>query len=271
MRSLSDTGLFGRPPAAPDAPDVPEVPEVPDVPPIPGAPGAGAGASRSKLEKARLRVVSGGDGEKVLPFTFNPTEYTVAKSATWNRPTARGARSSSRPEFAGANPQTVQMEIFFDAWEQESGDVTVLVQRLLDWTNPTGSSVNLQRPNPPELVFEWGSNSTLTGFKGFLKSVSAKYTMFRGDGIAVRATANITLEEVPPPNPTGNPTSGSLPGMRTHVLRDGDSLQSIAHAEYGKAGLWRGIAAFNAIDDPLRLAPGTTILVPAVAEAARLS
>ncbi len=236
-----------------------------------GAGAAPSPAGRAKLEKARLRVVSGGDGPKELPFTFNPTEYTVAKSATWTRPTAAAARSATRPEFGGANPQTVQMEIFFDAWEQATGDVTKQVQLLLDWTKPTGSSVNRERPNPPVLAFEWGSNSTLTGFKGFLKSVSAKYTMFRGDGVAVRATANITLEEIPPPRPGTNPTSGSLPGMRTHVLREGDSLQSIAHAEYGKPALWRGIAAFNGIDDPLRVAPGATILVPAAAEAARLS
>ena len=237
--------------------------------------GAGAGspspAGRGKLEKARLRVVSGGDGPKELKFSFNPTEYTVAKSATWTRPTTRGARSSTKPEFAGANPQTVQMEVFFDAWEKETGDVTRDVQTLLDWTKPTGSSVNKQQANPPVLAFEWGANSTLTGFEGFLKSGSAKYTMFRGDGTAVRASATISLEEVPKERKGGNPTSGSLPGMRTHVLREGDSLQSIAHAEYGRAGLWRGIAAFNSIDDPLRIAPGTTILVPAVAEAARLS
>lgn len=270
MINLTGGGAFGSPPAIPDVPDVPDVPDIPALPSFLGG-GSSGGASRAKLEKARLRVVSGGDGPKELKFSFNPTEYTVAKSATWNRPTTRGARSSTQPEFAGANPQTVRMEIFFDAWEMESGDVTADVKTLLDWTKPTGSSVNRQQANPPVLAFEWGRNSTLTGFQGFLKSVSAKYTMFRGDGTAVRASATISLEEVPTDPQGTNPTSGSLPGMRTHVLRDGDSLQSIAHAEYGRASLWRGIASFNGIDDPLRVAPGTTILVPAVAEAARLS
>ena len=28
---------------------------------------------------------------KELRFSFNPSEYTVAKTATWNRPTTKGA------------------------------------------------------------------------------------------------------------------------------------------------------------------------------------
>ena len=40
--------------------------------------------------------------------------------------------------------------------------------------------------------------------------------------------------------------------MRTVVA--GDTLASIAYAEYGDPTMWRPLAAFNGIDDPLRLA-----------------
>lgn len=225
----------------------------------------------AKLEKARLRVVSGGaGGPPELRFAFNPTEYTVAKSGTWTRPPTKGARSASTPEYHGGNPMTLQLEIFFDAWEDAAGDVTRPVKTLLEWTIPTESAHNRGPANPPLLTLEWGRNSTLTGFRGFLKSVSAKYTMFRGDGTPVRATATINLEEVPLEKSGTNPTSGSLPGMRSHVMRDGDSLQSLAYSEYGNAALWRAVAAFNGIDDPLRVQPGSRVLLPNPAEAARL-
>jgi nucleoid-associated protein YgaU len=48
-------------------------------------------------------------------------------------------------------------------------------------------------------------------------------------------------------------------------------LQSIAYDEYRDPQLWRGIAATNNIDDPLRLRAGTSLLLPPADEAAELS
>ena len=52
------------------------------------------------------------------------------------------------------------------------------------------------------------------------------------------------------------------------MISEGDTLQSIATSEYGNPNLWRGLATFNDIDDPLRLKLGTRILVPTREEAA---
>ncbi len=220
--------------------------------------------------KARLRVVQGQVTPNELKFSFNPSEYTIAKSSQWSRPTTSGAKSSAKPQFQGANPQTLQMEIFFDEFET-GRQVASKVKTLLDWIKPTPASVQKKKPEPPILEFGWGENGALSGFRCYLKSVSAKYTMFRPDGTPTRATANITLEEVPIDPKKTNPTSGAIHGRRTHVVHEGDSLASVAYAEYGDAALWRGLAAFNEIDDPLRLAPGTRILVPTAAEALRLA
>ena len=94
--------------------------------------------------------------------------------------------------------------------------------------------------------------------------------MFRPDGTPIRATASITLKEIPVDTPGQNPTSGSLNSRRSHVLGDGDSLQSVAYREYGNPALWRSLALFNGIDDPLRLVAGSSILIPSAGEAARL-
>ena len=68
-----------------------------------------------------------------------------------------------------------------------------------------------------------------------------------------------------------NPTSGSEAGLRVHVLSEGETLHSVAWAEYGQARFWRALARFNEIDDPMRLALGTRLLLPSPREAARLS
>jgi nucleoid-associated protein YgaU len=210
------------------------------------------------------------DGSAELKFRFNPKEYSIQKSATWSRPTNKSAKSSTKPEFGGVQPQSVSMELFFDDWEQSDANLLDDIKTLIGWLKPTADSINKKKPQPQILKFQWGSNQSLSEFKGFLKSVSVKYTMFKSDGKPVRATANIALEEVPDePKPT-NPTSGSPAGRRTYVLAAGDSLHSVAYAEYGDPTLWRALAIFNRIDDPLRVGPGVRLLLPSPDEATGL-
>jgi hypothetical protein len=223
------------------------------------------------LPKASLAVVDGVGVPPFLLFRYNPTEYTVTKSARWNRPPTRAAESSTPPEFTGSNPTVIGMEIFFDAFEEPAGDVSREVDTLLTWTRPTPVSIARGLAQPPLLRFVWGMNPVLQGFQGYLKSVQARYTMFRRDGTPIRATATISLEEVTPEVLGQNPTSGAREGRRAHVLAEGESLHSIAYREYGKAALWRGLAAFNDLDDPMRIPPGTELLIPTTAEALRLS
>jgi hypothetical protein len=223
------------------------------------------------LPKASLTVVEGATPKRFLDFSYNPTEYSVSKSARWNRPPTRGAESATAPEFTGTDPMSISMEIFFDAFEEAAGDVSGDIDTLLSWTRPTDASRTKGLAQPPLLRFVWGTSPVLQSFQGFLKTVTARHTMFRFDGTPVRATATITLEEVTPETPAQNPTSGALEGRRGHVVVEGETLQSIAYDEYGRPGLWRGLAVFNDIDDPLRVAPGSELLLPTTAEATRLS
>jgi nucleoid-associated protein YgaU len=224
-----------------------------------------------QLERASLRVDDGDPQTTELRFMYNPAELSTSKSSTWSRPQARGATSTARPEFQGANPQSVSMEIWFDAWDDPSVDVTARVKTLFEWTRPTQSSIDRQTPRPPVLRFEWGTSTVLADFRGYLKSVQAKYVLFKPDGSPIRASCSLSLEEVPEEPAGQNPTSGSLESRRSRRLDEGESFASVAYREYGDPNLWRGIAAFNGIDDPLRVAPGTRILVPSIGEARRLA
>jgi hypothetical protein len=222
------------------------------------------------MSNTKASLVETDGQKKELKFRFNPKEYSIQKAATWNRPTNKSAKHSTKPEFGGVGPQSVSMELFFDDWENPDANLVEDINTLLGWLKPTGDSINKKKPQPQILELHWGSNGSLAGFKGFLKSVSVKYTMFKPDGKPVRATANIALEEVPVDPEGTNPTSGSLAGRRTYTVAAGDSLQSVAYAEYGDPGLWRALANFNAIDDPLRVAPGVRLLLPSADEAAAM-
>jgi LysM repeat protein len=215
--------------------------------------------SQGKAEKGSLYVV-GKRGDH-LKFLFNPTSYSVSKSAKWSRPVAKGAKRTAHPEFAGIDPASVQMELLFDSWESSDKGVAQHVDKLLSWLKATPESLDNDKPQPPVLAFTWGGNKALDWFQGYLKSVNVKYTMFRDNGTPTRATATVNLEELPHDPKGQNPTSGSLAAHRTHVVTAGDSLHSIAQHEYGDSALWRGLAELNGIDDPLRLSAGTTLLM----------
>lgn len=214
-------------------------------------------------------VIALKDRSKSLKCAFNPREYTISKSGSWHKTPAKGAKKAPKPEFVGANPASMSMELFFDGWEN-GNDVSKSIKTLLDWTGPTQKSLEVGKPNPPTVVFHWGD--TTASFEAYLKQVSAKYTMFSPQGVPIRATVNVSFEEVPSdPPPKTNPSSGGGPGNRSHMVTGADTLHSIAWSEYADASLWRGLAAVNGIEDPARIAAGTSLLIPPADVAAELS
>jgi hypothetical protein len=150
------------------------------------------------------------------------------------------------------------LEMFLDASDQSSGDVSKDVQKLFDACAPTAASDSKNKPLPPLVRFGWDK----VYFNGYMESVNAKYTLFRQDGKPIRALCSITLKEFPKDQAKQNPTSGSERAQRSVQVVAGDTLAGIAWREYGDPTRWRVIAEANGIDDPLRLRPATRLLVP---------
>jgi nucleoid-associated protein YgaU len=212
--------------------------------PKPGATGKEAlGAERSKVA-----------------FQFNPKELTLSKSAKWERKPARGASTAGPVEFRGAEPSKISLEMFFDETGKLDGSVVKAVETLLTCCVPTEETRGKKRALPPLVVFHWGP---IVGFPAFITQVSAKYTLFASDGTPLRATCTVSLEELAGDLSGQNPTSGALSARRHHTVVAGDSLASLAYREYGDPEMWRALAEYNGIDDPLRLRPATDLLLPA--------
>jgi nucleoid-associated protein YgaU len=130
-----------------------------------------------------------------------------------------------------------------------------------------GGAGNKNSGRPPTVEFGWGN---LITFKAVCDSLQIQYTLFKPDGTPIRANAKLQLTQVGnvTAKPSGgstkrqNPTTTGVGGLRTHVVRDGDSLQSIAYAAYGDATHWRAIAEANGVDDPTRLRRGALLTIP---------
>ncbi len=212
----------------------------------------------ARTETPKLSDVKSGRVKEVV-LTFNPKEISISKGATWNREPQVGAVSAAMAQFRGSQPATLNLEILLDASEQSNPDVTEKAEALLDAVKPLKQTLDSE-PSPPWVVFGWGK---FVSFVAVVTSVTVRYTLFRPDGVPVRATASLTLEEMPTdPPPRQNPTSGAITSTRVHTVVAGDTLHSIAFAEYRDPARWRDIAEANGIDDPMRLTPGTTVLIP---------
>jgi nucleoid-associated protein YgaU len=130
-------------------------------------------------------------------------------------------------------------------------------------TNPTGKSLQDNKPSPPVVFFQWGTKQL---FDAYVRSVSARYTLFDHDGTPLRATVTVAFEEIPDQPAGQNPTSGGQRGRRTRLVQAGETLHSIANDEYRRPALWRAIAEHNRITDPQRLRPGEALMIPPMSE-----
>ena len=226
---------------------------------------AGAGLPSIALAKASLVPVGsfflGG-----LKFKYNPEQFTLTKSSEWKNLGFSREEGWPEPTYLATNPGNLSLEIFLDAFEQIAGDVSGDVRTLVDWTKPGPPN-----DEPPLLEFHWGLNNVMPGMQFYLESVTATYTLFRSDGTPIRATCNLELVEFSNPASRQNPTSGGKPGVQAHTLIEGETLHTVAWAQYGNPGYWRSIAEFNGIDDPTRVPSGTRLLIPPRRDAATLA
>lgn len=194
-----------------------------------------------------------------IAFQFNPKEVTISKSAKWERKPVKGAKKSGPPEFSGADPCKLTLEMFFDATLKHSDSVVESVEKLFSCCVPVDKSRASKKPMPPLVVFKWGN---LTSFPAFVTQVNAKYTRFAANGVPIRAVCTVNLEEMPAEQSGQNPTSGVFNVERAHTMIAGDTLALVAYREYGDPNLWRALADYNKVDDPMRVMDGTAIMLP---------
>jgi hypothetical protein len=234
------------------------------------ASGGGGGSAPSNMTEAALELYeatpAAAGGKPGAPrgritFQFKPKELSIQKSAKWERKPARGSKSAGPPEFTGPEPCKMTFELFFDATDTKDGSVVERVEELFQCCVPTDESLGKKKGSPPLVVLRWGKVSS---FAAFVTSVQAKYTLFSAQGTPIRATCGVTMEEMPGDPLKQNPTSGSKTTAARCTVVDGETLASVAWREYADAAMWRPLARANGIDDPLRLAVGSTLLLPSV-------
>lgn len=217
------------------------------------------------IPKAKAFLVEKHNPLARVDFHFNPSTISFSKSARYGRNPNQSSGADPTVQYHGTDATELKLQILLDAVEdQPLGSVQREVERLLSWTNVPASKKNEPGASPPELRFTWGAlkiNKAHT-FVGHLEQVDVTYEMFARDGRPLRAAVSLTLKSKSEEPALQNPTSGAERSRRSHVLRRGETLQSVAYLFFGTAAAWRMIAAMNGIDDPFRIRPGRELLLP---------
>jgi nucleoid-associated protein YgaU len=247
------------------------------VPPAPRRPSQDANRPVRTSSNKNAAWLAEVDEVNKIHFDFNPAQITVSHTAKEEKdpvneekpaPSADGRPAlfiSPEAQLAAAGITTVKLDniIFDGAGVQET------CSQLLNWSYPQTNAAGRTEPDKaqlPVLTFKWGN----LVFGGTLQQVTVTYKKFSSNGTPTRASVSLSLSQFNIPHRKTNPTSGGLPGRRTHVLTSGQSLPGIAAAGYGEPGVWRALAVANRVDDPLRVRPGTLLYLPGRAELARL-
>jgi nucleoid-associated protein YgaU len=209
-----------------------------------------------ELAKATVTPLNGRNKGSEIPVLFNPTEYSVEYSANFQE-TAPPGLSNPIIQFVNGNAQVLSMDLLFDTYTDGGSE------NVVDLTGPLTDllSIDAQLHAPPRVEFRWGKFH----FVAVVEKISQRFTMFRSDGIPVRATLSVTFKQYKTiVKQLQDPRRNSADKTKRRVFEAHDTIWLIAAREYGEPRYWRLIARRNDIDDPRRIEPGQVLVLPPI-------
>jgi hypothetical protein len=192
--------------------------------------------------------------------------------------------------FTGGGRTTLEFDLLFDIGiagstvpAEDVRDLTAPLARLAE--NSSGQDAGAA--GLPLVRFVWGKSWNIPGI---IIAVAERFDRFAASGAPERSWMRmrfLRVESEPVPEPDfDTPLAEDVPeqpaldvdallnipipesSIQTHEMLggneagSGERLDELADQYYGDPGLWRWIAAFNDIDDPLHLEPGLVLRIP---------
>jgi hypothetical protein len=206
-----------------------------------------------------------------IEVQYNPTDFSFTKGVTYAEIGIPGLDMPVQ-QFVRGNAESVALELFFDTTEfgtDDAGSVTPVT--LLTDQFYRLIRVDPRIKAPPVCLFSWGDEgfpgSNLRqgqgetqlqlrkgGFRCLVESVTQKFTLFSPKGIPLRATLSVKLREYQTLTDLVAATE-----QEVTLIEEGTTLDQVANRVYNDPTKWREIAAFNNVDDPLSLTPGSLL------------
>jgi hypothetical protein len=229
--------------------------------------------------------------KELLKVQFNPTELTFSKSAQFAEIAIPGLDAPIQ-QFIRGGTETLTVELFFDSTDSGmAGNVSSVTTR----TDRFYQLVKRDRDThaPPRCRFGWGqpaaeladvgqverifevdtNEETLSMTKAVshapfwftcvVESIDRKFLLFSPEGTPLRARLTVKLREY-------QTIEQSIAKLQTadhtkvRILKRRERLDKLSATEYDTPAEWRRIAEANDVDDPRRILPGTSLVIPPI-------
>lgn len=244
----------------------------------------------------RITLLVEGSGQR-LSALLNPESLVLRRSAGVRARDSIGGAIIGTPlgdsplVFTGGGTTELLVDLLFDVTlsgsSVQTDDVRDLTQRFFALAENQANAGGDARP--PLVRFIWGKG---WNFPGVVAAVAERLEFFTDLGTARRSWLRMRLmrvREEPPATPVEppiaeqlladvGPTDFDVPDGDVEVhsvvgagadpsgvpgeMPDTERLDQIAQRYYGHPAMWRLLALYNDIADPLRLDPGTVLRVP---------
>lgn len=205
---------------------------------------------------------------------YNPTEYTLAKSAQFAEHVIPGLDSPIL-QFVRGQAETTSIDLFFDSSDEGMGKKSTAVTKRTDefyrLVKMSGKS-----HAPPICRFTWGksgfpgssfkddwaSQARQHGFNCVIESLRQRFSLFSSEGVPLRAVLTVGLKEYKSvQRQLAELNLQSADQTHAYTMRQGETLSDVANAVYGDPNEWRPIAEDNGITDPLAVAAGSILTI----------
>lgn len=195
-----------------------------------------------------------------VEFMFNPFEYTISKSNSWE---SRNVVGKNMPlvTFTQGGAQTISLTLYFDV-STGRNDVRQKTQNLWKMMMIDSSTIDATtgKGEPPKVAFEWGG----LYFKSIITQLSEAFLLFNTDGVPMRSKVSISLQQVMDeesitPQTTG--TTGAGNQQQSVTQTEGQRMDNIASDSGKPPSNYRDIASNNNIDNPNSVPNGKKLKV----------
>ncbi len=209
----------------------------------------GQGNARAMLEI----LVPAGVDDPIIPLHFNPTEYQLQKNNSFAEIAIPGLETPPIQYVRGAS-EKLTAELMVDTSDTLEDVRKRYTDKLRNLMNIHG-----EIHAPPVVRLTWDGEI----FRGVVDSLNITYVLFTPEGVPIRAKLNLSLMEYRTVEEQVKERPRFSPDVeKTHVVRRGDTLSSIAALAYNDVTQWREVARNNDIEDPRSLEPGQVLTLP---------
>ena len=213
------------------------------------------GLEKMKIEAFKAADYSG-EPAKTFEVMFNPNTYTQKYEVEYEERQGQGD-SGSPQVFGKIKPQEYAFEFLFDGTGTAADKVDVLdvVDKFLEVTGKLEGEIH----RPMYLKLSWGSLLS----KCVLKSAEVTYTLFKPDGLPLRAKVKATFaENIEDALRVASERKNSPDLTHRYTVKRGDHLSLLSQQFYGDPRYYLQIAAFNKLKNYRKLEFGQELRFP---------